>query len=125
MPVHKLVFEPEESHDVRSEYPCFLCQVELFGLQEHYKKYPDHAFKLSPELCHLYLLLLDFHALEHDPQVEHSPPTNNTKVTKRQLSRVHPKSLFYFRLAREWTENLHLIFARLKIMQLRRGVGNV
>lgn len=103
-----------------SKYACFLCQLEKFGLLDHFKKYPDHASNLSPELCTLYLTLIAIHDAEHAAEA----PVDFQTSTKH-LSRLHPKSLFYFQLARTWVENLHLMNAELNVKRLKRGVGQV
>ena len=96
-------FDPQHTPN---QYPCFFCQVESFGLFQHLEKYSDHACQLSPHLSLIYLTLLQIHGTEH---------STNAAIPKlssrKQLSRVHPKSLFYFRLARKWVENLQLIEA--------------
>jgi len=97
------------------KYPCFFCQIECFGLSAHFEKYPEHANNLSDDLNKLYLCLIALHCAEHDSQAV------SQKQTKTSLNRIHPKSLFYFRLAREWIENLVVIDAKLKLRKLREG----
>ena len=97
-----------------TQYPCFFCQVESFGLFQHLEKYSDHACQFSPQLSLFYLTLLQIHDTEH---------STNAAVPKlssrKQLSRVRPKSLFYFRLARKWVENLQITEAYLINLYLK------
>lgn len=106
-----------EEYSTASAYLCFFCQVEHFGLSAHFEKYTEHASNLSDDINRLYLILLALHCAEHNSQTVTSPQN------KKSLQRVHPKSLFYFRLAREWIENLVLIDAKLKVKALRQGVA--
>ena len=116
--MHSFNFKSEakflDPQQILTQYPCFVCQVESFGLFQQLQKYSAHAYQLSPQLSLLYLTLLQMHDTEH---------TTNAVIQKlskrKQLSRVHPKSLFYFRLARKWVENLHLIEAYLKNLYLK------
>ena len=116
--MHTFVFKSEakflDPQHTTTQYPCFFCQVESFGLFQHLEKYSDHACQLSPQLSLIYLTLLQIH------DTEHSTNAAIPKLSSRkQLSRVHFKSLFYFRLARKWVENLHFTEACLINLYLK------
>ena len=116
--MHSFVFKSEakflDPQHTPTQYPCFFCQVESFGLFQHLEKYSDHACQLSPQLCLIYLTLLRIH------DTELSTNAAIPKLSSRkQLSRVHPKSLFYFRLARKWVENLQITEAYLIKLYLK------
>ena len=105
--MHSFIFESEakflDPQNTPTQYPCFFCQVDLFGLFQHLEKYSDLASQFSPHLSLLYIKLMQIH------DTEHSTTADIPKLSSRkQLSRVHPKSLFYFRLARKLIENLQL-----------------
>ena len=114
--MHSIILKSEakflDPQHIPTQYPCFFCKVESFGLFQHLEKSSGHACQLSIN-C-FYLTLLQIH------ETENSTNAVIQKLSSRkQLSRVHPKSLFYFRLARKWIENLHLIEAHSKILYLK------
>ena len=111
-------------HQSPQKYPCFLCQVERFELFQHLEKYPEHAKGLSPEISQLYLNLMLIHDKEHQSNINRAE-VRRKSTSRKQLSRLHPKSLFFFKLTRQWVENLLLIDAHLRITFLRRGISQI
>ena len=116
--MHSFIFKSEakllDPQHTPTQYPCFFCQVESFGLFQHLEKYSAHACQLSPQLSLIYLTLLQIHDTAHSTNI-----VVEKLSSRKQLSRVHPKSLFYFRLARKWVENLHLIEVYLTNLYLK------
>ena len=91
--MHSFIFKSEakflDPRNTPTQYPCFFCQVELFGLFQQLEKNSDLACQLPPQLSLLYITLLQIH------DTEHSTTAAIPKLSSRkQLSRVHPKSLF-------------------------------
>ena len=115
-----LFVDEADPQNPNSYYPCFFCQVERFKLSDHLVKFPEHADNLTDDLNQLYLALLALHCTEHDTQTLPQPAKMIVS-----LSRLHPRTLFYFRLAREWIENLVVIDAKLKLKALPQGVAQL
>ena len=116
--MHSFIFKSKDKflnpQHTPTQYSCFFCQVELFGLFHHLEQYSAHACQLSPQLSLIYL------TLQQIPDTEHSTNAAIRKLSsRRQLSRVHPKSLFYFRLARKWVEKFQLTEAYLINLYLK------
>ena len=116
--MHSFIFKSEviflDPQHTPTKYPCVFCQVESFGFFQHLEKHSAHACHLSPQLSLIHLTLLQIHDTEHSTNA-----AIQKLSSKKQLSRLHPKSLFYFPLATKWVENLQLREAYLTNLYLK------